>query len=286
MEAPVLRGRRVRVGPEAGEQALERFRAEARAGPRPAPPGWPSALTLRPQGLAHERLLLGHVHLERAGRGRGRGGAAGVAREPGPPRRHVAVQEPLAHEAPRRPCCAAPPGTRRSRPTAGSARGAARARRPGTGRAARRARAPRRRAPRVLAGLQQVVVDLARAEHHAAHARRVGAARRRSPARSGPRPAPASDETQRGWRSRLLGVKTTSGFSTGSRPCQAQQVEVRGGRRGIGHAHVVLGAEGQEALDARARVLGPLALVAVRQQQHEAARLAPLRLASRRGTGR
>ena len=34
----------------------------------------------------------------------------------------------------------------------------------------------------------------------------------------------------------------------------------------------------QEALDARARVLRPLPLVAVRQQQHEAARLAPLRL--------
>src|SRR5205823_3550962 len=39
-----------------------------------------------------------------------------------------------------------------------------------------------------------------------------------------------------------------------------------------------LGAELEEALEARARVLGALALVAVREEQHEAAHALPLRL--------
>ena len=64
----------------------------------------------------------------------------------------------------------------------------------------------------------------------------------------------------------------------GVAPLPPQQVEVGRRRRRIGDAHVALGAESQEALDARARVLRALALVAVRQQEREAARLAPLRL--------
>ena len=61
----------------------------------------------------------------------------------------------------------------------------------------------------------------------------------------------------------------------------AQQVEVRGRRRRARERHVVLGGELQVALDARRRVVGPLALVAVRQQQHEAGALAPLLLGAR-----
>src|SRR5438552_2522846 len=50
-------------------------------------------------------------------------------------------------------------------------------------------------------------------------------------------------------------------------------------RRGqVADLHVVLGAELEEALEARARVLGALALVAVREEQHEAAHALPLRL--------
>ena len=56
----------------------------------------------------------------------------------------------------------------------------------------------------------------------------------------------------------------------------AQQVEVLRRRRRVDDLDVVLGAHREEALDASRRVLGPLALVAVRQQHDEARRLAPL----------
>ena len=56
-----------------------------------------------------------------------------------------------------------------------------------------------------------------------------------------------------------------------------QQVEILRRRGAVGHLHVVLGAQREEALDARAGMLRPLPFVAVRQQQHQAARLAPLR---------
>jgi hypothetical protein len=59
----------------------------------------------------------------------------------------------------------------------------------------------------------------------------------------------------------------------------AQQVEDLRWRRRHAHLHVVLRAQLQIALGARRRVLGPLALVAVRQQHHEAADAAPLRFA-------
>ena len=61
-----------------------------------------------------------------------------------------------------------------------------------------------------------------------------------------------------------------------------QQVEVLRRRGAVAHLHVVLGAQREEALDARARMLRALAFVAVRQQQHQAARLSPLLLRSRR----
>ena len=56
----------------------------------------------------------------------------------------------------------------------------------------------------------------------------------------------------------------------------AQQVEVLGGRGGVGHLQVVLRTELQEALDPGARVLGALSLEAVRQEHDEAVVLAPL----------
>ena len=56
----------------------------------------------------------------------------------------------------------------------------------------------------------------------------------------------------------------------------AQQVEVLRGRRGVRDADVALGGELQEALEAGAGVLGPRALVAVRQQQRQPRGLAPL----------
>ena len=56
----------------------------------------------------------------------------------------------------------------------------------------------------------------------------------------------------------------------------AQHVEVLRGGRAVDDAHVQVGSQLQEALDARARVIRPLAFVAVRQQQHERRRHAPL----------
>jgi hypothetical protein len=60
----------------------------------------------------------------------------------------------------------------------------------------------------------------------------------------------------------------------------AQQVEVLRRRGAVAHLHVVLGAEREVALDARAGVFRPLPFVAVRQQHHQAARLAPLLFAA------
>ena len=57
-------------------------------------------------------------------------------------------------------------------------------------------------------------------------------------------------------------------------------MEVLRGSGGLCDAHVPLGAEGQEALDARRGVLRTLALEPVGQQQDEPRRLAPLVLGS------
>ena len=77
-------------------------------------------------------------------------------------------------------------------------------------------------------------------------------------------------------RSRLLGVKMISGPLAVGQRLLAQQVEVVRGRAAVGDADVVLGRRLQEALDAGRGVLGPVALVAVRQQQGEPRGLAPL----------
>src|ERR1700686_2242300 len=61
----------------------------------------------------------------------------------------------------------------------------------------------------------------------------------------------------------------------------AQHMEVLRGGAGVDHLHIVFGAELQEALNAGAGVLGTLALITVRQQQHQAARLGPLGFGAR-----
>ena len=67
-----------------------------------------------------------------------------------------------------------------------------------------------------------------------------------------------------------FGVKQTSGLRVGACDLAAQHVEVlRRGRR-VDDPQVVLGAQREEPLDARARVLGALALEAVGEQQREA----------------
>src|SRR5262249_51178448 len=56
----------------------------------------------------------------------------------------------------------------------------------------------------------------------------------------------------------------------------SQHVEVLRCSRAIDHLHISLRAKLQEPLDSRARMLRPLSLVTVRQQQDNAARLVPL----------
>ena len=58
----------------------------------------------------------------------------------------------------------------------------------------------------------------------------------------------------------------------------AQQMEILRRSSDVAHQHVVLGAEGEKPLDARAGMLRPLAFEAVRQQHDQAARLSPFRL--------
>ena len=61
----------------------------------------------------------------------------------------------------------------------------------------------------------------------------------------------------------------------------AQQMEILRGGRAVGDAQIDVGGRLEEPLDARARVIRPLALVAVRQQQHERRRQSPLGAARR-----
>ena len=84
------------------------------------------------------------------------------------------------------------------------------------------------------------------------------------------------EETAAGRRSRLFGVITTSGRARLLLDLTAQQMEVLRGRRRVADLHVVLGAELQIAFEPRARVLRPLPLVAVREQEDEARSLLPL----------
>ena len=56
-----------------------------------------------------------------------------------------------------------------------------------------------------------------------------------------------------------------------------QEMEVLSGRRAVRHANVLLRGELEEALEPRARVLGPVAFVSMWQQQRQPGRLAPLR---------
>jgi hypothetical protein len=72
-----------------------------------------------------------------------------------------------------------------------------------------------------------------------------------------------------------------SGLRQGRKHLAAQHVEELRGRGEVADLDVVLGAVRQEALEPRARVLGPLALVPVRQEQHEPGEALPLVLARR-----
>ena len=59
----------------------------------------------------------------------------------------------------------------------------------------------------------------------------------------------------------------------------AQHMEVVGRRAAVHNLHIVLGAQLQVTLEACRAVLGSLALIAVRQQQHQRVHAEPFRLA-------
>ena len=70
-----------------------------------------------------------------------------------------------------------------------------------------------------------------------------------------------------------------SGLRKDAQDLPADHVIHLRGRRRHAHLHVVLGAELQEALEARGGMLRALAFVTVRQEQREPAQAAPLRFA-------
>ena len=96
-----------------------------------------------------------------------------------------------------------------------------------------------------------------------------------------PGPSSSSRETTRLWRKQRLRRHQDQRLAELAVQLAAQDVEVVRRRRAVRDLPVVLGAELQEALEAGRGVLRPLALVAVRQQAHEAGHAQPLALAGR-----
>jgi hypothetical protein len=128
--------------------------------------------------------------------------------------------------------------------------------------------------------LDEVVVDLARAEHHALDLLRVGFA-----VASGMTSWKlAVDEFVEASTPPACGAAATSASSPSSGLRQARSIcrrsmwNICAGVVGT-HTCMLSSAHNlQVALETRGGMLGALALVAVRQQQHDAAQAAPLRL--------
>jgi hypothetical protein len=68
-------------------------------------------------------------------------------------------------------------------------------------------------------------------------------------------------------------------FTPRAQHLAAQQVKILRGRRRLANLHIVVRRQLEESLHARARVLGPVAFVSVRQEQHQPRQQAPLVLA-------
>src|SRR5437867_2207800 len=134
---------------------------------------------------------------------------------------------------------------------------------------------------------EELVVDLAAAEEDAPHPAALdrdpglGRTAERDVVDHGPEPALRQLLERRD--AQLMAEEALRGHQHERLPeapvhLAAEDVEVLRRRGQVADLHVVLGAELEEALEARARVLGALALVAVREEQHEAAHALPLRL--------
>ena len=122
----------------------------------------------------------------------------------------------------------------------------------------------------------QVIVDLAGVQHDAANRSPVGDLRivdDRLELARGERGYLADRPTQSQHR---LRCEHDQGATRASVGLSTKKVEIGCGRRGTRDRHVVLGAQLQVALDSRGRMIGPLALIPVRQQKHHTRPLAPL----------
>ena len=97
-----------------------------------------------------------------------------------------------------------------------------------------------------------------------------------STGRQAPSASSSSRELACGRRSRLFGRHDDQRALPGAPRLAAEQVEVLRRRGRVGDADVALGRELEEPLQPRARMLGALALVAVRQEQGEPRREPPL----------
>ena len=105
---------------------------------------------------------------------------------------------------------------------------------------------------------------------------------------NGPRPARAACDATSGWRSRLFGVSTTSGSGSvsSSSACRRSRWKYCAAVVQFTRRRLMSAAAWRKRSGRALECSGPLAFVAVRQQQHERRRQAPLGAARRRRTGR
>src|SRR6218665_2413938 len=124
--------------------------------------------------------------------------------------------------------------------------------------------------------LDQVVVDLARAQEQPRHALGVHLVQDDLLEAAGGELVELAHRL--GAAQQALGRHDDEGLAQRAQHLAAPQVEGLRGRGGVDDLEVVLGAQAQEALQTGAGVLGALALVAVGQEQGEAAEPPPLAL--------
>ena len=149
----------------------------------------------------------------------------------------------------------------------------------GTCRAAPAGRWPGRSVAQLLRFGQQVVVDLAGAEHDPRGPVRACSAAHgivEDRLEGAPRPGPPAASVACGQPQQALGRHDDQRPLAVAPRLPAEQVEVLRRRGAVGHPDVALGGELEEPLEPGARVLRALALVAVGQQQGEPGREPPL----------
>ena len=179
-----------------------------------------------------------------------------------------------------RPGSAALPGTRRPRAHSGTARARPRSLRPGTDRAARCARSRRcaLRSARRASSRSKYTLPEQNTTRVDAFAGSISSISSMTSRKAAVRQIFERRDRQL-VPQQALRRHHDQRLAERAHHLPAQHVEHLRGRRRHAHLHVVLGAELQEALEARRGMLRPLPFVAVRQEQREPADAAPLGLA-------